>query len=525
VIAGAGPPFWALGIGRWALEKRWWTCADNVAHNGTIYAAGSTLQTISSPSPITMLSTSTRRQFLQTTAGGLFGAAVGSRLWSPQRTLFAQAPGERPERAANATVLNPRCRVPVGFIIDDSTCLVNLNRFAMPQFDAAWEGKKEVYHRNWRDWPAEIPDEFVRRFAEWASENGVKGKYSIVPFPACVGRLDREMPGWSQRDLAASIALVQRHILPNWDLHPEMITHTRVIDIKTGHPYPERSPAFMENWDWTAGKSVDELSSYMAYALNILKTVDLPCSGMTTPGGFGRNARDSLAGAALQSQRDVFKTEIPHYFRDVEASGPKSVAPRVELAKGLDGPNPECVVSVVGCTGDWTGGWDCVDPPGADPFIDADLRTGRMVEVIAREEPALMLAHWTGVYFNGYELGFKVFQEIVKRLHKRFDNLVWMKLSEVARYWATKELTRVAANGSNWRVFAPFACPDFTLRVPRIPQNHPPVIQAGEKLIKLEAVSKPLELKAGSYCQQDDAWIVCWNLERGENAVLLSANM
>jgi hypothetical protein len=31
-------------------------------------------------------------------------------------------------------VLNPRARVPVSIIIDDSTCLVNLNKFAIPQF-------------------------------------------------------------------------------------------------------------------------------------------------------------------------------------------------------------------------------------------------------------------------------------------------------------------------------------------------------------------------------------------------------
>ena len=63
-----------------------------------------------------------------------------------------------------------------------------------------------------------------------------------------------------------------------------------------------------------------------------------------------------------------------------------------------------------------------------------------MVDVIERGEPALMLAHWTGIYWNGQELGFKIFQEVVRRLHARFDHLLWMKLSEVARYWAAKEL-------------------------------------------------------------------------------------
>ena len=32
------------------------------------------------------------------------------------------------------TVLNPRNRVPLSFIIDDSTCLVNMGHFCMPQF-------------------------------------------------------------------------------------------------------------------------------------------------------------------------------------------------------------------------------------------------------------------------------------------------------------------------------------------------------------------------------------------------------
>jgi hypothetical protein len=61
--------------------------------------------------------------------------------------LLAQIPGERPTRPDGVTVLNPRNRVPVGVIIDDSTCLVNLNRFAMPQFVTAPAGENPSY--NW----------------------------------------------------------------------------------------------------------------------------------------------------------------------------------------------------------------------------------------------------------------------------------------------------------------------------------------------------------------------------------------
>ena len=116
----------------------------------------------------------------------------------------------------------------------------------MPQFDQAFRGENTSYHQQWREWPVEIPDAFVRKFGEWCAGEGVKGKYSIVPYPACVGRLDREVPGWARRDVDASIELVRTLMMPNWDIHPEMCTHTRVIDTKTGHPFPDISLKFME---------------------------------------------------------------------------------------------------------------------------------------------------------------------------------------------------------------------------------------------------------------------------------------
>src|SRR5262245_16986897 len=340
----------------------------------------------------------TRRTFLHQSTLAL----AGTSLFAQRSSLLAQIAGERPKQsAADVTVLNPLNRVPVGLIIDDSTCLVNLNRFAMPQFDAAFGGANKTYLRNWREWPAEIPDAFVRRFGEWCAEHGVKGKYSIVPYPACVGRLDRMLPGWTQQELQDSLNLVRTVMLPNWDIHPEMVTHTRVIDIRTGHPYPDHSLKFMENWEWTTGRSVDEIASYLAYALQILKNVGLPCEGITTPGGFGNKALPQLAQATLQSVRDVFQAEIPHYFRHLYDKGSESVAPRVEYASGLDTADPRCVVSIIGCTGDWTGGWDNTPPAGEDKFITADGKSGRMVEVIQRGEPAFALAHWTGIWWNG----------------------------------------------------------------------------------------------------------------------------
>jgi hypothetical protein len=455
---------------------------------------------------------STRRRFLKNTT------LAATALSAP--SLLAQLAGERPARADGITVLNPRARVPVGLIIDDSTCLVNLNRFTMPQFDQAFVGANKTYHRDWREWPNEIPDAFVRKFGEWCAGAGVKGKYSIVPYPACVGRLDRMLPGWTQRELTDSLELVRTVMLPNWDIHPEMVTHSRVIDTKTGHPYPDHSLKFMENWEWTTGRSADEIANYLAYALNILKNVGLPCEGITTPGGFGNKALPQLAQATLQSVRDVFSAEIPHYFRHLFSEGKESVAPRVEYASGLDGADPRCVVSVIGCAGDWTGGWDNTPPGGVDKFITEDLQSGRMVDVIQRGEPALALAHWTGIWWNGQELGFKIWQEVVRRLHARFDNLLWMKLSEVSRYWAARELTRIERTGNRITFNAPFPCPNFTVQLPA-PPNAIPRFTSGPQLAAPREVKRPLDLASGTWQHAEQTMTVCFELPKGTSTVEL----
>ncbi|MBN2505940.1 MAG: hypothetical protein JXQ71_04530 [Verrucomicrobia bacterium] len=431
----------------------------------------------------------------------------------------AQVAGERPARGAGVAVMNPRDRVPVSLIIDDSTCLVNLNRFAMPQFDLAFAGRNAAYHKPWREWPAEIPDAFVRKFGEWCAARGVKGKYSVVPYPACVGRVDRLLPGWTERELRESLGLVRALMMPHWDIHPEMVTHTRVIDTRTGHPYPDTSLRFMENWDWTTGKSVDEIADYQVYALRILKNAGLACEGVTTPGGYGNRARPQLAQATLESLRSEFGAEVPHYFRDLHDAGERSVAPLVQLARGLDGPDPQCVVSILGCTGDWTGGWDCSEPGGADKFITADLQAGRMVDVIRRGEPAVMVCHWTGIYWNGQEVGFKIFQEVVRRLHARFDDLVWMKLSEIARYWAARELTRIERAGRRITFHAPFACPQFTVRIAG-GSDAPPRFAAGpQPAVVLERATPAGGLASGRWLRRGEDGIACFDLPKGRSVL------
>ncbi len=452
----------------------------------------------------------TRRHLLRTAAL----AATAVKMGHGGTVARAQERGPRPAPSPDIQLLNPCGRVPVSLIIDDSTCLVNLAHFGIPQFAEVFP---DNYKQDWKKLPREIPDSFVRKFGEWCHEHGVKGKYSIVPYPACVGWLDRDLPGWSKKELVESIELVRELMMPDWDIHPEMVSHTWVIDTKTGRPYPERTQRFMENWGWTDGKSVDQIADYMSYALQILKNIGLECEGITTPGGFGNRVLPELSQATLQACRDVFRTEIPHYFRHLFTDD-RSVAPRVEYASGLDGPDPKCVVSIIGCTGDWFGGWDGLERGSVDRFITEDLQGGRLPQVIDKGEPAILVCHWPGIYFNGEEVGFNIFKEVVRRLHARYDNLIWMKQSEIARYWAARELTQITRQGNRVIFAAPFAAPRFTVRLAGVP-SQPPAVAANGAVTKPEKVQSPLRLKSGTWHQDDKGATICFDLPKGRSAI------
>jgi hypothetical protein len=420
--------------------------------------------------------------------------------------------------APQVEIMNPYNRAPLSLIIDDSTCLVNMAYFGIPQFAEVFP---DQYKQDWRKLPREIPDSFVREFGEWSQEKGIKGKYSVVPYPACTGWVNRFIPGWTKRELEDSLALIKDLIVPNWDIHPEMVSHTRVIDIKTGRPYPDPTPAFMENWDWSQTKSADELAAYQAYALTILKEAGLPCEGLTTPGGYGGQNQNNLALSTLQSVQDVFNAEIPHFFRDLYTEKDKSVVPRILYPADLTGPNPKCVVSIIGCTEDWFGGWDGLTPGSADKLISEDLLSGRMVEVIDSGEPAIMVCHWPGIYFNGDRIGFNILKEVIKRLNQKYDHLNWMKLSEIARYWAAKELTSISATGNKIILKAPFSTPAFTLKL-NFQIHNAGIKNEGADLKPLARVNDKKSIKSDSWFSDKTMSILCFQLKKGASELVLS---
>lgn len=447
-----------------------------------------------------------RRQFLQASAAAAAGAVVLRSEDAAARTAIG-----------NLRIDLPRSRVPLSFIIDDSTCLVNMGHYCMPQFAACYPNRAD-YQKPWQSWPREIPDSFVREFGQWCADHGVRGKYSIVPNPACVGWLDRELPGWSRRQLQESLELVQELMVPNWDIHPEMITHTRVIDLDTGRPMEEISPATMENSYPQQAISTDHLTAYIAYALQILKNCGLPCEGITTPGGFGGRVKETLGLAVRDAVQDVYGVSQSHYFKYV-IDGDASTEPTMEHLDDSDPNNPRFTMNVPAGTGDWYGGWDGDRAVTADLYANADATSGRMVDLILRRQPAVMLCHWPGLFNQGTQVGFKAFQQNVLSLHDRFaDQTQWMKVSEIGRYWAAKSLARLVQGGNTVDVDSPVSCVQFTLRGP-IADPRQLTLRRGEQHQTLERRDRLATLRSGTWCRDGDDSVICFDLEPGTTTV------
>ncbi len=354
-------------------------------------------------------------------------------------------------------------RVPLSLIIDDSAPLVNLNYFWLRD-RIAHTGR----HQRWEDVPVVIPESFTREWAEWCLEHGVKGKYSVVPVPAGIARIDQDLPLFGKAQLASWLAMCREVIVPAFDITPEMLTHTWVLDVQTLQPLPSR---IWEQYEWAAFSEAEAeyVGGYMALACQILANVGLPPQGVTSPGGFGGKVLPLYARLAGEAVRSVTGNPIPYFFKRVSSEG------RVEVPVWYaDREAGTAVGEIIASVGDWTGSWTGYGEANADRYIAADLHGGRLPEVIDAGDPCVLVSHWQGFYglHNEDRRGSRVLQTVVERLQARDprgERTQWRRPSEITAYAIAREMAelRVLPDDREENVTIeldlPVRVPDFTL--------------------------------------------------------------
>lgn len=371
-------------------------------------------------------------------------------------------------------------RVPLSIIFDDSTLLVNLNYFFMRDRNLA-DGE----NRRWQDVPVVHPESFTREFAEWCLEHGVRGKYSVVPCPAALGRIDEGLPLFSRAQQQSWLAMCRELITPNFDITPEMLTHTFVVDPDTCAPLPE---GIWEQYDWQALPVEEEelVFRYISRACEILVNVGLTPEGVTSPGGFGGKTLEFYARVAGAAVRAVTGNPLPYFFKRVE-SGMEVDTP-VWYA---DTDQGTATGEIIASTNDWTGSWTGYGEVSADRYIEADLQGGRLPALIDAEQPVVLCSHWQGFYglHDEDRRGFNAFKEVVGRLRERDprgERTRWRTCSEITTYACAREMAELQVTDTTVRLDLPVCAPELTLRfadveVAGVSVDGRPLIQAGTR--------------------------------------------
>ncbi len=399
-----------------------------------------------------------RRDFLWALGGAGWAAGLTSRAGDG-----SAADGSARSATAPVTVkvCNPLLRTPLSLIIDDSCPVINKAYYWIQQMHE-WRLRHrpdskpsgwEIHYDKLSRMPNTIPAAFAARWGEWCGEQGIRGKFSLVPFPAGVGRIDQGFPGFPERELADWLRVAKEIIRPNFDLTPEMLTHTRVVDLKTWK--------LTEEWEQGAwvNPPVDQLTEYIATAMQLLKNVGLACEGVTSPGVFGKGNEEAYSRAVLEAALRVNQNSRPFYFLWlIHDNMPDVPIRQVQKDQGM------AIASIVSCAGDWFGqtGFDEANP---DLFITEDLQGGRLPSVLKAELPCILVGHWPCFYVND-QIGFQVLKTVKRRLDA-YDpdrtKTIWMKNSEIGHYWMARQLSQMVVQGARISVRSQFPTANFTL--------------------------------------------------------------
>ncbi len=421
------------------------------------------------------------------------------------------------------TVCNPLRRTPLALIVDDSCPVLNLTYYWITQRQAwlarhqpnaaprASDGDPAKLDRV----PQTIPAAFARKWGEWCAEEGIRGKFSMVPYPAGIGRVDQGFPEFPQPEYDQWMQVMRDVIWPNFDITCEMLTHTHVVDLKTWQ--------FTEAWEqyeWV-NPPVEPLTDYIAAAMTILKEAGFPCEGVTSPGAFGRDQEAAYAQATLTAAQRVNGNPRPFYFLHVNVAPDEW--PDVPIWHA-DKEKGTAIASIIGCTNDWFGNWTGYDAGDPDLFITEDLQGGCLPPVLERELPCVLVSHWPGFYFGGEEIGFEVLKAVKRRLNAYDPDASktrWMKTSAIGHYWMARTLSDITTTpGDNgaWQVqiSTRFPTADFTITAP-IACKRVQVNGQG-----LRQVYTQRDLQVGTFLVEGEQTILAFDLAEGETNIQIN---
>jgi len=315
-------------------------------------------------------------------------------------------------------------KTPISLIIDDGSPVDPLF-YELPGYET----------------PFLVPAEFTKRVADTFDRFDIRGKFTLIPMPSCLGRIDQSLKRVPQDHLEEFLKLVLERIYPRFDITPEFLTHLCTYDLKTGN---YQRHLFEDTWISQAPP--EEIVEYFTLAFQILKNVGIEATGITSPWVSGIDVEKKYAKALGDAQWNFFKRKLTWYFLHAASDNEKPFPCSIEYK---DSERGQVVVSVPSNAGDIFWSMDLPSKPervkmindGIDRLVSPDGRTGRIKQLMDSGYPVVIVTHWQSLYTQGTGLGLEGFSALAERIKKVFgSSLEWVTCSELAGRYADSQI-------------------------------------------------------------------------------------
>jgi len=314
--------------------------------------------------------------------------------------------------------------IPISLIIDDGAPLINVF-----WWHAAEAQKTEApVQKSGEPVVKDVAPDFIRDFAGVISRHGIRGKFSVLPYPAGLGKISEGWPGCDKAALKSWVRTVREEVMPLMDITPEVLTHAKTLDLKSFALLDENER------NWASHQTATTLTPYIAAALRMLNEAGLEATGVTSPWDFGREVEAEYQRAILAAMKEVSGRGRTWYFLHAKPTGTEFLS-KVVIREGGD-----WLVSIVSQGPDFL--WQTMETREtsaayvgsiADLFLTEDGQKGRLAELFGAGIPIVFHTHWQSMHSNGRRTGLRALEEVGRRVGAVWGTRVrWVKCSELA---------------------------------------------------------------------------------------------
>lgn len=303
-------------------------------------------------------------------------------------------------------------RVPISLIIDDSS---PINTY--------------YFHDLGRWHEMIVPVGLAERFAAACRKNGVRGKFSCLPMPCCMGRIDQELSHVPQEHLLRYLKCVREEITPMFSITSEVLTHYMAYNMEKKKYMHIMEDVYFSNI------SAEEIADYVGLSLEILCNVGITPDGVTSPWSTGWDNEDNYArGIGMAFKRTMHRDrcfyflhcsdeiEVPTVMCDSEETGRVVTIPATFSDPFWDSQQPITAENAIANV-----------QKNVDAMLSPDGKSGSIIDRLNTGKPIVLLTHWQSLFSDGRYFGISGFEVLAERINKYLANDVqWMNFKEIS---------------------------------------------------------------------------------------------